>query len=75
LPQSKYLALQPDEGKDVANCGLLVSSAIMEADGKARDVLLQQTLPNPITADDAFHKLIMFVAVYGGDWRKCIAIL
>jgi hypothetical protein len=45
----------------------------MEEEGKARDVLLHQILPNRTTADEAFYKLSMFVAVYGRDWRKCIA--
>jgi hypothetical protein len=45
----KYVAQRLDEGKDLANCTLLISSVIVEEEGKARDVLLSQTLPTRIT--------------------------
>lgn len=45
----KYVAQRLVEGKDLPNCTLLIFSVIMEEEGKVRNVLLRQTLPNRIT--------------------------
>jgi len=47
--KKKYVAQRLAEGKELANCTLLIFSVIMEEEGKVRNVLLRQTLPNRIT--------------------------